>query len=294
MEAQTQQQAPKRRRGPVWSVLRFLRAAAVAYGVVVPVVWIFQSRLVYFPNRKVRITPGDFGVEFEEVTFPAADGTKLSAWFLPVRKPKGVVLFCHGNAGNMSHRMDSLAIFRRMGYSVLIFDYRGYGRSEGSPSEEGTYQDARAAWDYLVTTRRADPRGIVLFGRSLGGAVAAKLATEESPAGLILESTFTSINDLGAQRYWFLPVRLLSRFRYQTLGLIGRVNCPLLVVHSREDELIPFDHGRALFEAAGEPRSFLEISGTHNDGFLTSKATYTKGLKGFLRRCVPGDAAARS
>ena len=278
----------RRRKGPWWTVVRVFRGLALAYGAVVLLVWAFQSKLVYFPDRQVQATPADFGVRYEEVPLTASDGTKLAAWFVPAPKDKGVILFCHGNGGNISHRLESLAVFRNLGYSVLIFDYRGYGRSEGSPSEEGTYRDARAAWEHLVHERNVPPGRIVLFGRSLGGAVAAKLASETDPAGLIVESAFTSIPDIGAERFWFLPVRLLSRFEYNTAGMIRQAGCPVLIVHSRDDEIIPFAHGRRLYEAAAEPKEFIEISGGHNDGFLTSGETYTTGLGWFLRRCAGG------
>jgi len=288
MEREKPKKSSRRRKGAGWTALRVVRGLVLAYVVVAILAWALQSKLVYFPEREVPVTPADLGVRYEEVPLTASDGTKLSAWFVPAPNEKGVVLFCHGNGGNICHRLESLGVFHNLGYSVLIFDYRGYGRSEGSPSEEGTYLDARAAWENLVTARKIPPERIVLFGRSLGGAVAAKLASETSPAGLIVESSFTSIPDVGAERFWFLPVRLLCRYKYNTAKAVGRAGCAVLVIHSRDDDVTPFAHGRRLYEVATEPKEFIEISGTHNRGFLTSGQTYTTGLGRFLGRCTGG------
>ena len=203
-----------------------------------------------------------------------------------------VVLFCHGNAGNISHRLESIALFHRLGLSVLIFDYRGYGDSEGKPDEQGTYRDARAAWRHLRELRGVAGDDIILFGRSLGAAVAAWLAARERPRAVILESAFTSAASLGAEHYPWLPVDLLLRHRYDTLARVSEIRAPLLVVHSRDDEIVPFHHGRALFDAAAEPKRLLEIRGGHNDGFLASGAVYRDALAAFL--AAAGDARKRS
>jgi hypothetical protein len=170
--------------------------------------------------------------------------------------------------------------------SVFIVDYRGYGQSEGRPTEQGTYLDADAAWRYLVEERQVPPSEIVLFGRSLGGAVASWLAQNYTPRALILESTFTSIADVGAASYPFLPVRLLSRLQYNTLKRMPDIDCPVLIVHSPEDRLIPYAHGRRLFEAAQEPKEFLTIKGGHNDGFIISAQAYEAKLEEFIRAYV--------
>jgi hypothetical protein len=192
------------------------------------------------------------------------------------------VLFCHGNAGNISHRLDSIRLLHSLGLQVLIFDYRGYGHSEGAASEKGSYRDADAAWRYLVDVRGLPADRIILFGRSLGAAVAADLASRTRPAAVIMESAFTSVPDMAAGIYPWLPVRLLSRYRYDNLDKITRISAPLLLVHSRQDEIIPFAHGERLFERAREPKQFLEINGGHNDAFLTSRKAYTHGLESFL------------
>jgi len=193
-----------------------------------------------------------------------------------------MVLFCHGNAGNISHRLESIEIFHRLGLNIFIFDYRGYGQSEGKPTEQGTYEDASVAWRYLTQQRQVNPNEIIVFGRSLGGAVASWLAQSHSPGALILESTFTSLADIAASLYPYLPVRLLLRFKYNTAEYLGKVNCPVLIVHSRDDEIMPFSHGCRLFEMASEPKKFLEISGTHNEGFIISGKDYEKGLNAFI------------
>lgn len=169
-----------------------------------------------------------------------------------------------------------------MRLNVLMFDYRGYGRSEGSPDEKGTYLDAEAAWRYLVEQRRERAGQIVIHGRSLGGAVAAHLAGDHTPAALVLESTFSSIPDLAARLYWWLPVRWLSKFHYRTAERVAAIQCPVLVIHSRDDDLIPFEHGRHIFEAAPQPKRFLEIRGSHNSAFLDSESTYAPALRAFL------------
>jgi len=244
--------------------------------------FIFQSHYIYYPERVLSVTPHSIGLQFESVSFETTDGVQLSGWFVPSESARGVILFCHGNAGNISHRLDSIQIFHQLGLDVFIFDYRGYGQSEGKPTEQGTYKDSEAAWRYLIEERQVKPNEVIIFGRSLGGAVASWLAQSHTPGGLILESTFTSLTDIAAGLYPYLPVRLLLRFEYNTAEYVGRVDCPVLIVHSRDDEIMPFNHGQQLFESAKEPNKFLEISGTHNEGFITSGKDYEDGLHTFI------------
>ena len=253
-------------------------------------VYIRQDGLVYHPMADIEMTPADMGWDYEDLTLSTADGVNVNAWFVPAPDARAVLLFCHGNAGNIGHRLDSIRIFRNLGLSVLIFDYRGFGRSEGRPSETGTYQDVRAAWDFLVTQKDVEPKQIIIFGRSLGGAVAGHLAAhlgqKETPGALILESTFTSLPDMAARLYPFLPVRWLAKYSYNTLGRMSDIHAPVLVVHSPGDEIIPYAHGQALYAAASEPKMFLEISGGHNSGFLISGTVYVDGLRLFLEQHV--------
>jgi fermentation-respiration switch protein FrsA (DUF1100 family) len=248
--------------------------------------WLFfiQARLVYYPTRAIEATPAARGLLFEPVAFPAPDGVRLAGWFVPAAKARGTLLFCHGNAGNISHRLESIAIFHRLGLDVFIFDYRGYGESEGAPGEEGTYRDAEGAWRYLTERRGVAPERLVYFGRSLGGSVAAWLAARHAPRALIVESSFSSVPDFGAEVYPWLPVRWLARLRYDTAAYLAESAAPVLIVHSPQDEIIPFRHAERLYAAAREPKSLLRLRGDHNSGFLVSGEEYVNGLDAFLKQ----------
>jgi fermentation-respiration switch protein FrsA (DUF1100 family) len=257
---------------------------ACAYAALVAFVWYIQDRLIYYPQmgREIASTPAARGVPYDDFTITAEDGEKLNAWWVPAANPRGAVLLFHGNAGNISHRIEYALMFRGLGYSTLLVDYRGYGKSTGKPSEEGTYKDADAAWRWLTQTRGIPEDGIMLFGESLGGGVASWLAARHKPRALVLASTFTSAVDLGAQVYGFLPVRLISRYRYPTLERLPEVRAPMLVIHSPDDDIIPFSHGRRLYEAAREPKAFLELQGGHNEGFVFARPEWVKALSEFL------------
>lgn len=247
-----------------------------------------QSRLIHLPGvpgRELMATPADIGLQWEDVQLRTEDDVSLHGWYLPAPEDGAgyTVVFFHGNAGNISHRLDTLEIFHDLGLATLIIDYRGYGRSEGSPSEDGLYRDGDAAWRYLVDERGVSPGEIIAFGRSLGAAVAARVASERNVGGVMLESAFTSAPDRGAELYPIFPVRLLARIDYPTRDYVRGVEAPVLVVHSPDDEIIPIHHGRAVYDAAPEPRQFLEISGDHNTGFLQSREEYTRGIAEWLR-----------
>lgn len=268
--------------------LRVLTVLLAVYALVVLLAWAFQPRLLYLPHvgREHVGTPADIGLDWEAVTLHTEDGLALDAWWIPAEVACGTLLFFHGNAGNISHRLASIQQFHRLGLSVLILDYRGYGRSDGRPSEPGTARDARAAWRWLVGVRGLSPEEVVLFGRSLGAAVAAELAAaldrQEAPAAVILESAFRSVPELGQRLYPFLPVRWLSRFDYDVATYVTQRTAPLLVIHSRDDEIIPFNEGQAVFEAAREPKERLVIHGGHNTAFLDSEPAYSDGIAAFL------------
>jgi len=266
-----------------WNLLIFI---AIAYAAIVTVLFLFQSRLVYFPNidRELSVTPQAYGLDFESVNLPTEDGETLHAWWVPAKDARGTILFFHGNAGNISHRIDYLRMFRKLGYATLIFDYRGYGNSTGSPSEAGTDRDAAAAWRWLTQTRGLRPEEIVYAGESLGAAVASGLAVRHPPRALVLLSTFTSVPDLGAKIYPFIPVRLISRYSYDNRAHVRQIKVPVLVAHIRDDDIVPFAHGRRVFEAANEPKQFLEMSGGHNDGFIFMREEWVKTLAAFLER----------
>ncbi|MDO9312609.1 MAG: alpha/beta hydrolase [Nitrosomonas sp.] len=263
-------------------LLTLLIMLAVAYLGVVLLVYFGQSRLVYFPEKPLSLTPGAIGLDYTSVNIATRDGETLHGWWMPVPNAKGTVLFFHGNAGNISHRINYLAMFKRLGYSTLLFDYRGYGQSSGVPSESGTYLDAQAAWRYLTEIRGIAPARIVVFGESLGGAVAAWLAAQEKPGLLALASTFTSVPDLAAKLYPFLPVRWIARFDYDTRKSLQSVTCPVFIAHSPQDEIIPFEHGQQLFQAAPEPKQFLTLEGGHNIGFIFMQPAWIKSLGAFL------------
>ncbi|MDX1527573.1 MAG: alpha/beta hydrolase [Gammaproteobacteria bacterium] len=272
-------------------VLKYALLAAAIYGVLCVALYLFQNRLVFLPSRTLFATPQRIGLDYEDVWLQPTGGVRIHGWYLPHPEPRGTLLFFHGNAGNIGDRLESLAIFHHLRLNVLIIDYRGYGKSEGSPGESESYADAEAAWRHLVETRRIPAGRIVLFGRSMGGAVAAWLASRVAPAGLILESTFTSVPDMAAKVYPIFPVRLLARIRLDARASLAGANAPLLVIHSVNDEIVPVAHGRALFDAAREPKRFLELRGGHNDGFLVSREKYVAGLAEFIEEIFPAPSA---
>jgi fermentation-respiration switch protein FrsA (DUF1100 family) len=245
------------------------------------VLLLLQPRLLYHPVREISLTPADLSRAYDQVQFHGADGIRLTGWHVPARDSPFTILLCHGNGGNISHLFDSIDLFQGLGLSCFVFDYRGYGRSAGRPTEAGTYLDAQAAYDWLTGEKGVPPDRIVLLGRSLGGSIAAHLAARVPCRALVLEGAFTSYVDMAARLFPYLPVRLFRRFlfRYDTLASLRAVRCPVLVIHSRDDELVPFEFGLRLFEAAPEPKRFLEISGGHNEGFLLSGDTYRQAWR---------------
>jgi fermentation-respiration switch protein FrsA (DUF1100 family) len=265
-------------------VLKLILVIAACYGLLVVVVYFMQGSMLYLPNvpgRTLTMTPASMGMDYEDVSIQTTDGVTLHGWFIAGRSSR-VLLFFHGNAGNISHRLDSIRQFQELGLSVLIIDYRGYGQSEGRATEKGVYRDADAAWRYLSEDRAILAGDIIIFGRSLGASVASRLAAQHQPLALIVESSFTSVPDIAQDLYPWLPARWLSRLSHATRDYIKEVRCPVLVVHSRDDEIIPFHHGEAIFASANEPRTLLAIRGTHNDGFILDEDAYVGGLRKFL------------
>ncbi|MDI6745784.1 MAG: alpha/beta hydrolase [Rhodocyclaceae bacterium] len=274
-----------------------LGIAAMTYAGFALVLYLLQPSLIYFPeiDRAVTITPQQAGLPYEDVKLITSDGVNLHGWLVhAVDPPRGTVLFFHGNAGNISHRLDSLRMFHRLGYSTLIIDYRGYGNSTGEPTEQGTYRDAEAAWQYLTQIRNIPGASIVLFGESLGGAVAAWLASRHTPAALVISSGFTSVPDLAADIYPYMPVRWLARFQYDTRANLKTTSAPVFIAHSPGDDIIPFRHGRALFEAAQHPKWFLELQGGHNEGFIFVREAWVQALGEFLHANTEGDDKNRT
>ena len=234
-------------------------------------------------------TSADLGRPCDDVWFKARDGVELNGWFFPAgtNSPRGhlAILICHGNGGNISHRFGLHQALLETGASLFAFDYRGYGRSQGRPSEEGTYLDAQAAHEWLRQKGFAG-KNIIVFGESLGGGVASELCLREETGGLILQSTFTSIPDIGAELYPWLPVRWMSRIKYDTRAKLPRLKIPVLIMHGRQDELIGFLHSERNFAAANEPKVFWEIKGEHNDP-LADRPQFLEGIEKFLKVIDP-------
>lgn len=269
--------------GLLRSVSNVVSVALVAYASICLLVFAFQQHLVFFPARALDATPADIALSFEDVRLQTDDGVGLHGWYVPAATPGGrTVLLLHGNAGNISHRVGLLRMLHELGASTLIIDYRGYGNSEGSPSEQGTYLDALAAWRHLRDERGVPAEDIVVLGRSLGAAVAIWLANETTPGGVILESPFTSVPDMAREIYPFLPVGLLARIHYPSLERAAAVRVPVLVMHSPDDEVVPFAHGLRLYAALPEPRRFVELRGGHNDSFLVSARKWREEVAAFI------------
>jgi fermentation-respiration switch protein FrsA (DUF1100 family) len=261
------------------AVFRILVLLLIAGGVLL----LLEKHLIYFPMRAHEVTPAGLGLAHEEVELRAEDGVRLHGWFLPAKGSRLTVLVCHGNAGNVSHRLDrALLMQSRLDVDTFLFDYRGYGRSEGSPDEEGTYRDGRAAYRWLIA-RGLGPERVVLFGESLGSAVALQLAVEVEARALVLESPFASVPEMARAVYPFLPVWPFVRTRYDNVSKVARLRMPLLVLHGERDEIVPFAQGRRVFEAAPQPKRFFAIPGaSHNDTYVVGGDAYWRALREFL------------
>ncbi|MBI5397188.1 MAG: alpha/beta hydrolase [Verrucomicrobia bacterium] len=262
------------------------------YAVLLLALWLglrwFEWRSVYFPFRTLSGTPDEVGLAFENVVFTASDGVKLHGWYLPADGARLTLLLSHGNGGNISHRIGKLLLLHQLGVNVFIYDYRGYGRSEGRPGEEGTYRDALAAYDWLRANKNVRGDQIVAYGESLGSAITVELAVHRPVAAVVLESPFASVPDMARAVYPWLPLHLLCRIRYDSLSKIGKLKAPLLVFHSPTDEIVPFAQGEKLFAAAPEPKRFVRLRGYHNDGFEVSEQVYHQALAEFLHGLSPG------
>lgn len=249
---------------------------------------LFEPRLIYFPGPQHNLIPppASLALPIERVEIPTDDGITLVAWEIPAASgPAGYwLLICHGNAGNISEfdRPAHYAGLRRLGLNLLAFDYRGYGESGGTPSEAGLYRDADAAYRYLRQERGVPADRIIVFGHSLGSAVAVDLAGRVPTAGLIVEGAFTSAADRGQELYPFLPVRWVAASRLNSIGKMPRVKVPKLFLHAANDEVIPPAHGRRLFQAASPPKRFVELGGGHGDAFEADSANYFGSIARFL------------
>jgi fermentation-respiration switch protein FrsA (DUF1100 family) len=264
-------------------LILFVGVLLVTYLALATVLYVMQPKFLYGPMREVFSTPAELGLDYEDIVFRSADGLNLSGWYIPVDNPRFTLLFCHGNGGNIAHRLDSINIFRNLGLNCFIFDYRGYGDSQGKPTEEGTYTDAMAAYKWLTEEKKISAENIIIFGRSLGGSIAAQLAGKVDTRALVVESAFTSYVDMGKEYYPYLPVRWFARFGYKTIDYIRDVHCPVMLIYSRNDEIVPYKFGLELCEAANEPKEFIEIFGGHNDCFLVSGEIYMEVWEKWLK-----------
>jgi fermentation-respiration switch protein FrsA (DUF1100 family) len=251
------------------------------------------NSLLYFPTGTLDFAPADVGLRHHEVDIPTGDGERLHGWWIPTLRPPPAahVLYFHGNGGNISHRLSHARALSAAGLDVLLFDYRGYGRSTGSPSEAGTYRDARAAREALLARPGVDPAAVVYLGESLGGAVAVELAVEHPPAALVLQSAFSSVRAMARLHYPVIPAAFVPD-AYPSLDRIPRAACPVLVVHGAEDEIVPADHGRALFAAAREPKRLEIVRGAgHNDLLDVAGAGYAETIAAWVRAARAGGRA---
>ncbi len=271
--------------------LKIIAGVVVLFAAVFGLVRVFEDRIVYHP---VRYPGGDWDAapraySREEVEFEAEDGVRLHAWYAEAHEnPSGVVLlFFHGNAGNITHRHDNIELLAEAGADVFIVSYRGYGRSEGRPSEAGLYRDAEAAYRELTEHRGVPPERIIVFGRSLGSAVAADLSARREVAGVILEAPFISAAEMAREMLPVLPVQRVIRSRFKSIRKVEQIEAPLLIIHGENDTVVPFAHGERLYEAASEPKEFYPIPGAgHNDTYQVAGEEYFVRLRSFWERAL--------
>jgi uncharacterized protein len=263
-------------------------SAVLLYLAIVALLWFAESRLIYFPGSERRLTlpPAALQLPIERAELTTEDGVKLVGWVMPAAASTSGfwLLVCHGNAGNLSQfdRPAHYAALRQLGLNLFAFDYRGYGESGGMPSEYGLYRDADAAYRYLREERGVPAERIIAFGHSLGSAVAIDLASRVHTAGLIVEGGLVSVAQRGQELYPFIPVRWIARTRFSSIDKIPKVTAPKLFLHAVADEVIPLSHGRRLFQAAAEPKTLVELAGTHSDAFAVDSVRYFGSIADFM------------
>jgi hypothetical protein len=280
--------ASKRSRPLYRSAIGFVIVGGILYLLYGAMIYAMQTALIFPAGGSVWRTPKDapFRWPFEDVTLHV-DGQTTHAWWIPLEPARGAILLSHGNGGTIADRLEQIAMFRDAGFSVFAYDYGGFGNSSGTPSETRCYADGRAAWGYLTGQRNVEARRIVLYGESLGGGVSVELAQTVQPGAVVLQNTFLSVADVARELFPIVPVSWFIKHRFDNAAKIGNVKAPILVIHSPEDTVIPFHHGKRLFEIAPEPKSFLELRGDHNDEIFTSEAEYRRGLREFLHPLFP-------
>lgn len=264
------------------SVSVLLIAAIIVYVLLIAAVWAIQDHLM-FGRRTQEIveTPDARNMVYEEVRLDVA-GERTVGWWLPLPDAKATVLLSHGSGRNISGYLDDVALFHEAGLSVLLYDYGGYGLSTGQPSGERCCADGIAMWNYLVHNKNISPDSIIIAGSSMGGGIACEIASQVSPRAVLLESTFTSVPDVLWDTYPYFPANWICRIQFRNLDRIRKFTCPVLIVHSKDDTVVPFAHGERLYQHVNAPKLFVEIRGAHYGGKFTSKETYLQGLKAFL------------
>ena len=253
----------------------------------------FEHSQVYQPSKRDGASADALGRPAEDFWLETGDGVKINAWFFPAeddaKRKDWVILFSHGNAGHLGNRLGTFDVLLRSGVNLLGYDYRGYGKSEGRPSEEGTYLDLLAAYRWLIDVKGFSPERIIAHGNSLGGGVTSWLPTQHPVAALILQSTFTSTPDIGKELFPWLPVHLISSIQYDTVNRVGDCGVPVLIIHGTNDSLIPFHHAERNFAAAVEPKFLWKLSGDHNDSLEDESVHYLRGLNQFLDFVIERD-----
>lgn len=274
-------------------------SAVLLYLAIVVLLWFIESRLIYFPGAERSLTPPPAALQLpiERAELTTGDGVKLVGWVMRAADSTSRLwlLVCHGNAGNLSQfeRPAHYAALRQLGLNLFAFDYRGYGESEGRPSEHGLYRDADAAYRYLREELGVPPERIILFGHSLGSAVAIDLASRKPIAGLIVEGGLVSVVQRGQELYPFIPVRWIARTQFSSIEKIPKVTAPKLFLHAVADEVIPLRHGRRLFQAAADPKTLVELAGTHSDAFAVDSSRYFRSIAEFLTSSTTKDPKDR-
>ncbi len=271
-------------------ILAIVGIVVVLYVVTVLFIYFRQSAYMYEPDRAVGATPREINIDYDDVRIKTKDGEIIAGWYVPAFEPEKsddkilagtTVLICHGNAGNLSDRLDLITVFHKLNMNIFIFDYRGFGDSTGKPSEVGTYNDALAAWNYLTGVKGVGAESVLVYGRSLGGAVAVWLAAEVKASALVLEATFTSVMDMAKQRFPIFPAKRFCRFRYPSIEVLAGIRCPVVVAHCKTDRIIPYKFGRRLFEVASKPKLFVELNASHARG-MEVDIEYQRALRKFL------------
>jgi len=247
----------------------------------------FEKKGIFYPSSKIEITPQSLGLDFEDVYFLTDDGVKINGWFVKKDDAPFIILFCHGNAGNISHRVEIINMFNKVGFGVFIFDYRGYGNSKGRPSEFGMYLDASAAYNYLVKERRIPQDKVIIYGKSIGANVGIQLASRACPGLLIVDSGFTHAFDMAKVIFPLLPkfiFRYIISVRFDALSKIKKISTPKLIIHSKDDEIVPFKLGEALFSQAMSPKEFYITRGSHNETIFLYEDDFILRITEFVKK----------